>query len=192
MTQWLITVLIGFKHLSPLCLRILCHEKKISKYIQSFSIPIMYFQSHHDGFSRRFRKIVFMAVIMDPYVIFSALYFKHSQSNWILKFIELTKCLQNCRFYRTIISDYSSKVKKIQLKLYNSEDFSAHDLHWEHGIFWDCAAWSYHCCLLYTSDAADDMQCVDLGGRRIIKKIRMWWVLRQAPYILNTLDQNEY
>ena len=23
-------------------------------------------------------------------------------------------------------------------------------------------------CLLYTSDAADDMQCVDLGGRRII------------------------
>ena len=27
------------------------------------------------------------------------------------------------------------------------------------------------CCLLYTSDAADDMQCVDLGGRRIIKKL---------------------
>eukprot|EP00825_Cyclidium_porcatum_P036509 TRINITY_DN3876_c0_g1_i1.p2 TRINITY_DN3876_c0_g1~~TRINITY_DN3876_c0_g1_i1.p2 ORF type:complete len:141 (+),score=25.28 TRINITY_DN3876_c0_g1_i1:68-490(+) len=25
-------------------------------------------------------------------------------------------------------------------------------------------------CLLYTSDAADDMQCVDLGGCRIIKK----------------------
>ena len=32
-------------------------------------------------------------------------------------------------------------------------------------------------CLLYTSDAADDMQCVDLGGRRIIKKwkcITLW------------------
>src|SRR5450756_3144099 len=29
-------------------------------------------------------------------------------------------------------------------------------------IFWDC--------LLYTSDAADDLLCVDLGGRRIIKK----------------------
>ena len=27
-----------------------------------------------------------------------------------------------------------------------------------------------YACLLYTSDAADDMQCVDLGGRRIIKK----------------------
>src|SRR5450756_432699 len=27
-----------------------------------------------------------------------------------------------------------------------------------------------HICLLYTSDAADDLLCVDLGGRRIIKK----------------------
>ena len=26
-------------------------------------------------------------------------------------------------------------------------------------------------CLLYTSDAADEAKCVDLGGRRIIKKI---------------------
>ena len=25
-------------------------------------------------------------------------------------------------------------------------------------------------CLLYTSDAADELLCVDLGGRRIIKK----------------------
>eukprot|EP00657_Telonema_sp_P-1_P011483 TRINITY_DN662_c0_g1_i1.p1 TRINITY_DN662_c0_g1~~TRINITY_DN662_c0_g1_i1.p1 ORF type:complete len:261 (-),score=68.83 TRINITY_DN662_c0_g1_i1:66-848(-) len=28
----------------------------------------------------------------------------------------------------------------------------------------------YNACLLYTSDAADDLLCVDLGGRRIIKK----------------------
>src|SRR5450756_3016317 len=28
---------------------------------------------------------------------------------------------------------------------------------------------SYQSCLLYTSDAADDLLCVDLGGRRIIK-----------------------
>ena len=28
----------------------------------------------------------------------------------------------------------------------------------------------YIACLLYTSDAADDLLCVDLGGRRIIKK----------------------
>ena len=30
---------------------------------------------------------------------------------------------------------------------------------------------SHAACLLYTSDAADDGGCVDLGGRRIIKKI---------------------
>ena len=28
----------------------------------------------------------------------------------------------------------------------------------------------FQLCLLYTSDAADDLLCVDLGGRRIIKK----------------------
>ena len=27
-------------------------------------------------------------------------------------------------------------------------------------------------CILYTSDAADDLLCVDLGGRRILKKKR--------------------
>ena len=29
---------------------------------------------------------------------------------------------------------------------------------------------THRVCLLYTSDAADDLLCVDLGGRRIIKK----------------------
>src|SRR5450756_3134814 len=29
------------------------------------------------------------------------------------------------------------------------------------------AAYQYYSCLLYTSDAADDLLCVDLGGRRI-------------------------
>src|SRR5680860_1857010 len=33
--------------------------------------------------------------------------------------------------------------------------------------FLSVSKWS---CLLYTSDAADDLLCVDLGGRRIIKK----------------------
>ena len=36
----------------------------------------------------------------------------------------------------------------------------------------------FNSCLLYTSDAADDMQCVDLGGRRIIKKNKWWDVER--------------
>ena len=34
----------------------------------------------------------------------------------------------------------------------------------------DITTWLGHSCLLYTSDAADDLLCVDLGGRRIIKK----------------------
>ena len=34
----------------------------------------------------------------------------------------------------------------------------------------DLLAAGVNCCLLYTSDAADDLLCVDLGGRRIIKK----------------------
>ena len=33
-----------------------------------------------------------------------------------------------------------------------------------------CGGDPYQGCLLYTSDAADDLLCVDLGGRRIIKK----------------------
>ena len=32
------------------------------------------------------------------------------------------------------------------------------------------AAGRTQCCLLYTSDAADERSSVDLGGRRIIKK----------------------
>eukprot|EP00831_Metopus_contortus_P000652 TRINITY_DN10238_c0_g1_i2.p2 TRINITY_DN10238_c0_g1~~TRINITY_DN10238_c0_g1_i2.p2 ORF type:complete len:131 (-),score=13.08 TRINITY_DN10238_c0_g1_i2:13-405(-) len=34
-------------------------------------------------------------------------------------------------------------------------------------------------CLLYTSDAADDTPCVDLGGRRIIKKKKIQQCRRQ-------------
>src|SRR5680860_791343 len=33
-----------------------------------------------------------------------------------------------------------------------------------------CSMATFRACLLYTSDAADDLLCVDLGGRRIIKK----------------------
>src|SRR5450756_3202393 len=33
-----------------------------------------------------------------------------------------------------------------------------------------CSPYVFNPCLLYTSDAADDLLCVDLGGRRIIKK----------------------
>ena len=36
------------------------------------------------------------------------------------------------------------------------------------GVLWKSQ--EVYTCLLYTSDAADDLLCVDLGGRRIIKK----------------------
>src|SRR5450756_3113378 len=37
-------------------------------------------------------------------------------------------------------------------------------------VFFSLITGSASICLLYTSDAADDLLCVDLGGRRIIKK----------------------
>ena len=42
-------------------------------------------------------------------------------------------------------------------------------------------------CLLYTSDAADDLLCVDLGGRRIIKK-----KTHKNIHLTNTTTQNSY
>ena len=37
-----------------------------------------------------------------------------------------------------------------------------------------------HCCLLYTSDAADERSSVDLGGRRIIKKKKIIYYAKLA------------
>ena len=39
-----------------------------------------------------------------------------------------------------------------------------------HGRYFDFYNHLLWTCLLYTSDAADDLLCVDLGGRRILKK----------------------
>ena len=41
-------------------------------------------------------------------------------------------------------------------------------------------------CLLYTSDAADDLLCVDLGGRRIIKKKKASLINKQQMKIYTT------
>src|SRR5680860_544781 len=43
------------------------------------------------------------------------------------------------------------------------EQLRHQDIPWDRVVAWLP-------CLLYTSDAADDLLCVDLGGRRIIKK----------------------
>ena len=45
-------------------------------------------------------------------------------------------------------------------------------------------------CLLYTSDAADDLLCVDLGGRRIIKKKTKHKHCRRSGAYLNTNQQS--
>ena len=48
-------------------------------------------------------------------------------------------------------------------------------------------------CLLYTSDAADDLLCVDLGGRRIIKKKKKKYnkltKQKQFIHIINSLTK---
>ena len=41
-------------------------------------------------------------------------------------------------------------------------------------------------CLLYTSDAADDLLCVDLGGRRIINKKKIYFIYIRAVDIHDT------
>ena len=41
-------------------------------------------------------------------------------------------------------------------------------------------------CLLYTSDAADDLLCVDLGGRRIIKKKKTHNKLRSTKHTITS------
>ena len=56
-------------------------------------------------FTDIFEEFYIFAVIIDPFqTSFLALYRR-------LKFVELTECLQNWRFYQTIISNYSREVK---------------------------------------------------------------------------------
>ena len=43
-------------------------------------------------------------------------------------------------------------------------------------------------CLLYTSDAADDLLCVDLGGRRIITKTKQGRKQWQTPIPLTSIS----
>ena len=45
-------------------------------------------------------------------------------------------------------------------------------------------------CLLYTSDAADDLLCVDLGGRRIIKKKKTTLHTRLYTISVKTISNN--
>eukprot|EP00658_Telonema_sp_P-2_P066308 TRINITY_DN5535_c0_g1_i2.p1 TRINITY_DN5535_c0_g1~~TRINITY_DN5535_c0_g1_i2.p1 ORF type:complete len:102 (-),score=15.21 TRINITY_DN5535_c0_g1_i2:24-329(-) len=46
-------------------------------------------------------------------------------------------------------------------------------------------------CLLYTSDAADEEDSVDLGGRRIIKKKKKKLLMKKI-YILNKYEHSKF
>ena len=56
----------------------------------------------------------------------------------------------------------------------------------------DFVSLTFNTCLLYTSDAADDLLCVDLGGRRIIKKKKISHTThdRHAPNLQSMTKYN--
>jgi len=87
------------------------------------------------------------------------------------------------RFMNKIISQYNAEYldsvlkysKALQQRNRLLKDFrSSGNFDGDSLSIWDSRLVKYgsyiHSCLLYTSDAADDLLCVDLGGRRIIKK----------------------
>ena len=75
------------------------------------------------------------------------------------KYVEAAKAIDRGNLYD--VADAVSLVKKTAVAKFD-ETVEAH-------IRTGCDG--RHACLLYTSDAADDGYSVDLGGRRIIKKI---------------------
>ena len=81
------------------------------------------------------------------------------RGNFTLRTPELTT-LRNLPFTNSDFVSVSSNLYEFPLSLI-AFDKSGNELLIEE---------TFLICLLYTSDAADDMQCVDLGGRRIIKK----------------------
>eukprot|EP00831_Metopus_contortus_P046173 TRINITY_DN37062_c0_g1_i1.p1 TRINITY_DN37062_c0_g1~~TRINITY_DN37062_c0_g1_i1.p1 ORF type:complete len:163 (-),score=44.79 TRINITY_DN37062_c0_g1_i1:51-539(-) len=71
--------------------------------------------------------------------------------------------------YANVAQDIFSKtfgLPKSDISLQQKEDFFQYLFGSDKGNF----KLDQYICLLYTSDAADDTPCVDLGGRRIIKK----------------------
>ena len=58
-------------------------------------------------------------------------------------------------------------------------------LSWRANLLTSCGLRSnFSTCLLYTSDAADERSSVDLGGRRIIKKKKIYNIIREKLAII--------
>src|SRR5450756_3153885 len=88
--------------------------------------------------------------------------FKESVSEWVKKWWFILSL-----FTVPILGLLTSSVGFTLARLENSERLKE-----TINYGWFTHAYNSHFpyCLLYTSDAADDLLCVDLGGRRIIKK----------------------
>src|SRR5450756_1646543 len=65
-------------------------------------------------------------------------------------------------YAQTLGTVFTQESKPLEVELVVAEDGRTPDDDQIYRLSYDC--------LLYTSDAADDLLCVDLGGRRIIKK----------------------
>ena len=80
---------------------------------------------------------------------------------------DIAYCYSTDIYKNQCINQSANSGKKIVLKSY--------EYNWlertAHFTVWGCL---FRYCLLYTSDAADDTPCVDLGGRRIIKKKKIF------------------
>ena len=74
--------------------------------------------------------------------------------------------MKNCLHF-FIYADEETKIKRLVKKYPDLNESKARDMM----VKKDKQRQSYYnYCLLYTSDAADDQLCVDLGARRIIQK----------------------
>eukprot|EP00831_Metopus_contortus_P068859 TRINITY_DN61699_c0_g1_i3.p3 TRINITY_DN61699_c0_g1~~TRINITY_DN61699_c0_g1_i3.p3 ORF type:complete len:112 (+),score=21.10 TRINITY_DN61699_c0_g1_i3:467-802(+) len=87
-----------------------------------------------------------------------------------LQFVSVQKSPQNPKQLKTN-KENSSKLR-LNLILTNSEKKEKSESKRKGNVFrnYQTLKNNPNICLLYTSDAADDTPCVDLGGRRIIKK----------------------
>ena len=92
--------------------------------------------------------------VRPPIGVCACVFFRRSNERWIH--------IKNVLYNESVTSDSKANSEKEDTKKSKWKKYGEY-------FMWFTLA-SFSVCLLYTSDAADDMQCVDLGGRRIIKR----------------------
>src|SRR5665213_4317469 len=83
-------------------------------------------------------------------------YTGHIKDRWGIVYIHHKSIAGAARFYQPRITDQPG----------NAKGFLIHEPFVEPSVFSEKKTMVTGNCLLYTSDAADDLLCVDLGGRR--------------------------